>query len=78
MTVLNNYNLILNSLKLYQRKIDLVVVTKNQTVSKINLLINKNHLHFGKFIKDNFVLDFIIKLQNFLIKSLPQEGFNLK
>jgi pyridoxal phosphate enzyme (YggS family) len=66
MTVLNNYNLILNSLKLYQRKIDLVVVTKNQTVSKINLLINKNHLHFG----ENRVQEATLKWKD-LISNYP-------
>ena len=66
MTVLKNYNLILNTLKLYQRKIDLVVVTKNQPLSKINLLINKNHLHFG----ENRVQEATLKWKD-LISNYP-------
>ena len=66
MTILKNYNLILNTLKLYQRKIDLVVVTKNQPLSKINLLINKNHLHFG----ENRVQEATLKWKD-LISNYP-------
>ena len=74
MTVLKNYNLILNTLKLYQRKIDLVVVTKNQPLSKINLLINKNHLHFGENRVQEATLKWKVLISNYPLLKLHLVG----
>jgi pyridoxal phosphate enzyme (YggS family) len=48
MFILNNYNYIFNSVQLLSKKTNLIVVTKNQTLDNINLLIKSNHLHFGE------------------------------
>ena len=66
MNVIKNYNYILNSLNLYKKEINLIVVTKNQPISKINLLINKNHLHFG----ENRVQEATLKWKD-LISNYP-------
>ena len=67
MTVVKNYNYILDSLKLYPRKIDLIVVTKSQPLNKINLLIKENHLHFG----ENRVQEAALKWKDLII-NYPQ------
>jgi pyridoxal phosphate enzyme (YggS family) len=48
MSVIENYNYINSSIKLFSKKPTLIVVTKNQQIDKINLLINSNHFHFGE------------------------------
>ena len=48
MSIVKNYNYILNFLKSIKKKTTLVVVTKNQDIDKINLLIKENHLDFGE------------------------------
>jgi pyridoxal phosphate enzyme (YggS family) len=48
MLIIKNYNFILNSIKSLSKKTTLVVVTKNQQLDNINLLINANHFHFGE------------------------------
>ena len=63
MTVIKNYNYILDSLKLYPRKIDLIVVTKSQPLNKINLLLKENHLHFG----ENRVQEATLKWKDLII-----------
>ena len=57
MSVINNYKYILGNLKLHQTKVDLIAVTKNQPLNKINLLIKENHFHFG----ENRVQEAILK-----------------
>ena len=48
MSVIENYNYINSSIKLFSKKTELIVVTKNQPIDNINLLINLNHFHFGE------------------------------
>ena len=72
MTVVKNYNYILDSLKLYPRKIDLIVVTKSQPPNKINLLLKENHLHFG----ENRVQEATLKWKDLII-NYPQLKLHL-
>jgi pyridoxal phosphate enzyme (YggS family) len=72
MTVVKNYNYILDSLKLYPRKIDLIVATKSQPLNKINLLIKENHLHFG----ENRVQEANLKWKELII-NYPQLKLHL-
>ena len=46
--IIKNYNFILNSIKLLSQKTTLIIVTKNQELNKINLLINTKHFDFGE------------------------------
>ena len=48
MTIIKNYNYILNFIQSVSKETKLIVVTKNQEIEKINLLINSNHFHFGE------------------------------
>jgi pyridoxal phosphate enzyme (YggS family) len=48
MSIIKNYNVILNSIQSVSKKTELIVVTKNQPIDNINLLINLNHFHFGE------------------------------
>ena len=48
MNIIKNYNFILNSIKLLSQKTTLIIVTKNQELNKINLLINTKHFDFGE------------------------------
>ena len=72
MTVLKNYNYILDSLSLHPRKIDLIVVTKSQPLSKINILLRENHIHFG----ENRVQEATLKWKD-LINNYPQLKLHL-
>jgi pyridoxal phosphate enzyme (YggS family) len=48
MYILKNYNYILNTIKILSKTATLIVVTKNQPLDDINLLIKINHFHFGE------------------------------
>ena len=48
MSIIKNYNYILNSIQSVSKEKKLIVVTKNQQIDNINLLINLNHCHFGE------------------------------
>ena len=72
MTVVKNYNYILDSLKLSPKKIDLIVVTKSQPLNKINLLIKENHFHFG----ENRVQEATLKWKDLII-NYPQLKLHL-
>ena len=48
MSIIENYNYILNSIQSISRETKLIVVTKNQQIENINLLIKLNHFHFGE------------------------------
>ena len=48
MSIIKNYNVILNSIQSVSKETKLIVVTKNQPIDNINLLINLNHFHFGE------------------------------
>ena len=45
MSIIKNYNYISNSIQSLSKETKLIVVTKNQEIEKINLLINSNHFH---------------------------------
>ena len=45
---LKNYSFILNHIHFLSKKTTLIAVTKSQELSKINLLIETNHFHFGE------------------------------
>jgi pyridoxal phosphate enzyme (YggS family) len=66
MSIIKNYNDILNSIQSVSKKTELIVVTKNQTIDNINLLINLNHLHFG----ENRVQDATLKWKNLILENL--------
>ena len=66
MFIIKNYINIFNSIKSLSKKTTLVVVTKNQQLNNINLLINANHMHFG----ENRVQDASIKWKNLILENL--------
>ena len=65
MSIIKNYNVILNSIQSVSKKTKLIVVTKNQSVDNINLLINLNHFHFG----ENRVQEASLKWKNLISNS---------
>jgi pyridoxal phosphate enzyme (YggS family) len=65
MSIIKNYNYILNSIQFFSKKTELIVVTKNQPIDNINLLINLNHLHFG----ENKVQEALLKWKNLILNS---------
>jgi len=66
MSIIKNYNYINNSIKSLPKKISLIVVTKNQPINKINLLINENHFDFG----ENRVQEATLKWKNLLLNNI--------
>jgi len=62
---LKNYNFLLNHTQFLSKKTTLIVVTKSQELSKINLLIETNHFHFG----ENKVQEASSKWQNLVLKN---------
>jgi pyridoxal phosphate enzyme (YggS family) len=62
MNIIKNYNSIFNSIKLLSKKTTLIVVTKNQELNEINLLINARHFDFG----ENRVQEAILKWNNLI------------
>jgi len=48
MFIIKNYNFIANSVQSLSKKSTIIVVTKNQSLDKINLLIKMKHLDFGE------------------------------
>ena len=65
MSIIKNYNYILNSIQSVSKETKLIVVTKNQEIEKINLLINSNHFHFG----ENRVQEASLKWKNLISNS---------
>jgi pyridoxal phosphate enzyme (YggS family) len=65
MSIIKNYNYILNSIKSVSKETELIVVTKNQQIDNINLLINLNHFHFG----ENRVQEASLKWKNLISNS---------
>ena len=62
MSIIKNYNYISNSIQSLSKETKLIVVTKNQEIEKINLLINSNHFHFG----ENRVQEAFLKWSNLI------------
>jgi pyridoxal phosphate enzyme (YggS family) len=65
MSIIKNYNYILSSIQSASKKTELIVVTKNQLIDNINLLINLNHSHFG----ENKVQEASLKWKNLISNS---------
>ena len=65
MSIIKNYNVILNSIQSVSKETKLIVVTKNQSVDNINLLINLNHFHFG----ENRVQEALLKWKHLISNS---------
>ena len=65
MSIIKNYNYILNSVQSASKQTKLIVVTKNQPIDNINLLINLNHFHFG----ENRVQEALLKWKNLISNS---------
>jgi pyridoxal phosphate enzyme (YggS family) len=65
MSIIKNYNHILNSIQSVLKETKLIVVTKNQQIDNINLLINLNHFHFG----ENRVQEASLKWKNLISNS---------
>lgn len=65
MNILKNYNYISNLVKSLSSKVTLVVVTKNQKLHNINLLIKSKHLDFG----ENRVQEASLKWKNLILNN---------
>ena len=72
MHIVENYNLINKSVQSYDKKVTLIVVSKNQDLDSINLLIKKNHFDFG----ENRVQEAILKCKNLILIN-PQLNLHL-
>ena len=66
MSIIKNYNNIFNSIQSLSKKTTLIVVSKNQQLNDINLLIKANHIHFG----ENRVQDASVKWKNLILDNL--------
>ena len=65
MFIIKNYNRIHNSIQSLDKSTRLIVVTKNQNLDKINLLINSNHLDFG----ENRIQEASLKWKNLILRN---------
>ena len=65
MFIIKNYNQIYNSIQSLDKNSRLIVVTKNQNLNKINLLINSNHFDFG----ENKVQEASLKWKNLISRN---------
>ena len=65
MFIIKNYNQIYNSIQSLDKNSRLIVVTKNQNLDKINLLINSNHFDFG----ENKVQEASLKWRNLISRN---------
>ena len=65
MFFLKNYNFILKHIQFLSKKTTLIAVTKSQELSKINLLIETNHFHFG----ENKVQEAYLKWQSLVLNN---------
>ena len=66
MSIIKNYINISNSIQSLSNKTTLIVVSKNQQLNDINLLIKANHIHFG----ENRVQDAYVKWKNLILGNL--------
>ena len=66
MSIIKNYINISNSIQSLSNKTTLIVVSKNQQLNDINLLIKANHIHFG----ENRVQDASVKWKNLILGNL--------
>ena len=66
MSIIKNYINISNSIQSLSNKTTLIVVSKNQQLNDINLLIKANHIHFG----ENRVQDASVKWKNLILDNV--------
>jgi len=66
MSIIKNYINIFNSIQSLSKKTTLIVVSKNQQLNDINLLIKANQIHFG----ENRVQEACAKWKNLILKNL--------
>jgi pyridoxal phosphate enzyme (YggS family) len=65
MYIEKNYNYISNTVKSLSAKTELIIVSKNQDIEKINRLIKLNHVHFG----ENRIQEATLKWKNLISNS---------
>ena len=65
MSIIKNYNYIFRSIQSSSKKTSLIVVTKNQPLESINLLIKANQKDFG----ENRVQEALIKWKNLILND---------
>jgi pyridoxal phosphate enzyme (YggS family) len=66
MYIEKNYNYISTTVKTLSAKTELIIVSKNQDIEKINRLIKLNHIHFG----ENRVQEASLKWKNLILDNL--------
>jgi pyridoxal phosphate enzyme (YggS family) len=72
MYIIKNYNYVLKSVQSFPKNTSLIVVTKNQDLDSINLLVKSNHINFG----ENRVQEALLKWKN-LTSNNPQLKLHL-
>jgi pyridoxal phosphate enzyme (YggS family) len=72
MYIIKNYNYVLKSVQSFPKNTSLIVVTKNQDLDSINLLVKANHINFG----ENRVQEALLKWKN-LTSNNPQLKLHL-
>jgi PLP dependent protein len=72
MYIIKNYNYVFKSVQSLSKNTSLIVVTKNQDLDSINLLVKANHINFG----ENRVQEALLKWKN-LISNNPQLKLHL-
>jgi pyridoxal phosphate enzyme (YggS family) len=66
MYIEKNYNYISTTVKSLSANTELIIVSKNQDIEKINRLIKLNHIHFG----ENRVQEASLKWKNLILENL--------
>ena len=72
MYIIKNYNYVFKSVQSLSKNTSLIVVTKNQDLDSINLLVKANHINFG----ENRVQEALLKWKN-LISNNPHLKLHL-
>jgi uncharacterized pyridoxal phosphate-containing UPF0001 family protein len=65
MYIIKNYNYVFKSVQSLSQNTSLIVVTKNQDLDSINLLVKANHLNFG----ENRVQEASLKWKNLIANN---------
>jgi len=72
MYIIKNYNYVFKSVQSLSQNTSLIVVTKNQDLDSINLLVKTNHINFG----ENRVQEALLKWKNLILNN-PQLKLHL-
>ena len=72
MYIIKNYNYVFKSVQSLSQNTSLIVVTKNQDLDSINLLVKANHINFG----ENRVQEALLKWKNLTLVN-PQLRLHL-